>query len=158
MVLPLLLLLLLIFLLDNYTKSNNKSNALNDWLMKSKKEFTQLKIDSIENKISLTTNKILPQHGGLFDIYETNPNNQSIKFFNENNDNNNININNSIFNGNQFLNNVDCPPNFILNLKDLNFHHSFNIDQLHSFGLNISKQIKNIDDTFDKKRFSPIQF
>ncbi|KAM9965062.1 hypothetical protein ACTFIW_004863 [Dictyostelium discoideum] len=150
-------------LFDNYTKSNNKNNALNDWLMKSKKEFTQLKIDPKENKISPTTNKILPQHGGLFDIYETNTNNQSIKFFNnENNDNNNnINYNNniSIFNeGNQFFKNVDCPPNYILNLKDLNFHHSFNIDQLHSFGLNISKQIKNIDDTFDKKRFSPIQF
>ncbi|KAN0003601.1 hypothetical protein ACTFIZ_009777 [Dictyostelium cf. discoideum] len=143
-------------LFDNYPISNNnKNNALNDWLMKSKKEFTQLKIDSVENKISTTTNKIFPQHGGLFDIYETKMRNQSINFLNENNYNNN---NNTFNGGNQFLNNVNVKPNYILNLKNLNFHQSFNIDQLHSFGLNISKQIENIDKTFDKKRFSPIQF
>ncbi|KAN0037171.1 hypothetical protein ACTFIV_002507 [Dictyostelium citrinum] len=140
-------------LFDNYPKGKN--NVLNDWLMKSKKEFIQLKIDSVENKITPTANKILPQHSGLFDIYETNMNNP-IKILNDNNNNNNSS--NTFNEGNPFLNNNLHTPNYILNMKNLNFHPSFNIDQLQSFGLNISKQIENIDNTFGNKRFSPIQF
>ncbi|KAN0015402.1 hypothetical protein ACTFIU_008133 [Dictyostelium citrinum] len=143
-------------LFDNYPKGKN--NVLNDWLMKSKKEFIQLKIDSVENKITPTANKILPQHSGLFDIYETNMNNP-IKILNDNyNNNNNYNSSNTFNEGNPFLNNHLHTPNYILNMKNLNFHPSFNIDQLQSFGLNISKQIENIDNTFGNKRFSPIQF
>ncbi|KAN0035201.1 hypothetical protein ACTA71_004462 [Dictyostelium dimigraforme] len=149
-------------LFDNYPKG--KSNALNDWLMKSKREFTQLKIDSVNNNITTTSNKILPQHGGPFDIYESNMKNpiKIIKTIDDdnNNNNNNNNKNNSGYlnQGNQFLNNINDTPNYILNMKNLNFHPSFNIDQLQLFGLNISKQIEIIDNTFDSKTFSPIQF
>ncbi|KAK5577471.1 hypothetical protein RB653_002412 [Dictyostelium firmibasis] len=139
-------------LFENYPKG--KSNALNDWLMKSKKEFTQLKIDRVNSNIIPTGNKIVPHQGGPFHILSNELSHPNRFITNNNNNNNNCaGIENF-----QFLNTLNNKPNYILNIKNLNFHPSFNIDQLQSFGLNISKQIEKIDMTFDNKKISPVQF